>query len=175
MSIYDPTQVYRVPGRLALGTGGSPAFNFALPFPHGGAALGIQRDIVLENKLSTVEILDRAKGRAIGLVDDDGRWRIVFTLQQWDATAYALIYRVVSGSIRGSRGPGVRAAALPIVFSPYDPTHPAALLFNPGLWSRGPIPANPKAYFAIPVEGLALLDASNHDVQIDLLSNLSLT
>lgn len=129
--------VLLVPGRLAK----NPT-DLTTAYPHGGTALGVVADVVLEPRVRTMEIEAEEWGGAPADVLYLGEaWRLAVLLRQWDVDAIDAVFPNVTntgtGNVRrtiqqtGSTvypGYTLSSRAMKLVFTPDDSARPGLLI-----------------------------------------------
>lgn len=136
MGTASADSVLLVPGRLAK----NPT-DLTTAYPHGGTALGVVADVILEPRVRTEEIAAEELGGAPAEVLYLGEaWRLAVLLRQWDVDAIDAIFPNVTqtgtGNVRrtiqmvGNVYPGylLSSRACKLVFTPDDSTRPGLLV-----------------------------------------------
>jgi hypothetical protein len=186
VSALDPSRCLSVPGRLVLG----PA-NLGIGYPCGGKPLGVVSRAKLVREGVYVGAHSEARGRDT-VSTYGGRFKSSFVavLTQYDPDVLSNLWAVNTTSPNGYGGaaiyslpqpglslqPGVVAPTSSLLFLADDPANPSTIIYAPAwiLTAKMELDAVlDKPYETAFVVNVGL-DATNRDIESDLLQNLSL-
>lgn len=176
MADLDQKLVFRVAGQLFAGVTNLSAANY------GGTALGIFERGEMVVAEEAMDILSEATGKRVGKLVGTTLISFEFDMLQFDLDALGLpwfgnatVIREPSTTSSVSH-PGLQVLRGPALFAPYDPSHPALLIYAPTYRNgqkRVPHGLDEKRTERIIVD--ACDDANGHTWACGLISNLSLT
>ena len=188
MALADLPQIMQVPGRLCI----TPT-NLALPFPHGGTALGEVHNAVVMPTQSWFTVRAEEFGALpVETVFSGESWAFGCTLRQWDNDAMAAVFpNITTGATTKRAGvrhwldqsssqkrPGAIGSAMGVklLFSPLDPDRNRAVILYRAIPRVGEALSLALAFDTrqeVPVLFVAIPDSTSRLGRIDFLRELS--
>ena len=173
----DLSKLAKVDGRLCI----DPT-DLSAAFPHGGTALGVCQDKVLQKSRIYKRVYDEANGDVIAQHQVGESLIVACYLRGWDESTLALLhpnYHDSDGTyvFDGPAMPaGTEIAGRKLLFSPFDSTHPGFIVYSALPYedesAEMQLAVNEELETAMAFQSRR--DASNRTYQIGLLSELSL-
>ncbi len=180
MGTPDVDAVLRNPGRFSVGP-----TDLSTAWPHGGTGLGVvaETTAVPVYKYEAV-IAEEFAGEEIKIIEMGGSWIVGATLREYGDDSISAFFNSTTGA-SGSEiveaptntYPGTTITAVVLLFTPYEQTtHPALLAFEaiPMVTEAATLALELQSEMVLPVMYRCLRNASNKQIQIGLLSDLTL-